>query len=782
MNKKTLKVLEWQEIIEKVKSYTKTPLGGKLCLNVNFMTSIEEIKKAQTLTTEAKGLLDKLLYPPLDNIFDIEQNVKNARNQTVLEEIDIFEIAKTMQTSRYLYNFLEKNAQNAPNLHNLGYFLFNNKNFEDEILQKFTPTAKIKEDATQNLKTLTQRYRDKTSNLKDILNTLLKELSPYLQENTVTMRDGRYVFAIKIEYKAHVKGIVHDVSSSGATIFVEPQRIVPLSNELKEIEINIQKEIKEILKELSILIKEYSAEILRTLEILANLDLIFAKANYSIEIKGIEPEITPEPIIILKGAKHPILVSMLEKVIPNDIEIGQNFDTLVITGSNTGGKTITLKTLGLFVLMARAGLQVSGFEAKIHPFLKIFADIGDEQNISQSLSTFSGHITNLRQILEEADNDSLILLDEIGVGTDPKEGAAFAQAVIEYLIKKGSKTIITTHYGELKILGFEKENIKNASVEFDPNTLKPTYKLNIGTPGSSNAISIAKNLGINDEIIQNATNIYFNLKDESSKLLEELEKTQIQLSLNNKIAEELKNETAKIKEEYEIRLQNLKEQKTKILSTYKRKFQAKIDNSRDEIKKIMQEIYAQKSEKLTRRAATRLNKVEGNLRQSFSEENELLAPQFKEIDWEKIKIGDNVLVKKLNQVGILNSLPDKNNNIMIQMGLIKTILKKDEIAVTNKKAVNTSIPKRNFQLKRRDVPHSISLRGIRVEEALDNLEKYLDDASIAGLNSVCIIHGHGMGVLKKAIRDYLKDSPYIKSYTAGEEAEGGDGVTIAIIK
>lgn len=782
MNKKTLKVLEWQEIIEKVKSYTKTPLGGKLCLNVNFMTSIEEIKKAQTLTTEAKGLLDKLLYPPLDNIFDIEQNVKNARNQTVLEEIDIFEIAKTMQTSRYLYNFLEKNAQNAPNLHNLGYFLFNNKNFEDEILQKFTPTAKIKEDATQNLKTLTQRYRDKTSNLKDILNTLLKELSPYLQENTVTMRDGRYVFAIKIEYKAHVKGIVHDVSSSGATIFVEPQRIVPLSNELKEIEINIQKEIKEILKELSILIKEYSAEILRTLEILANLDLIFAKANYSIEIKGIEPEITPEPIIILKGAKHPILVSMLEKVIPNDIEIGQNFDTLVITGSNTGGKTITLKTLGLFVLMARAGLQVSSFEAKIHPFLKIFADIGDEQNISQSLSTFSGHITNLRQILEEADNDSLILLDEIGVGTDPKEGAAFAQAVIEYLIKKGSKTIITTHYGELKILGFEKENIKNASVEFDPNTLKPTYKLNIGTPGSSNAISIAKNLGINDEIIQNATNIYFNLKDESSKLLEELEKTQIQLSLNNKIAEELKNETAKIKEEYEIRLQNLKEQKTKILSTYKRKFQAKIDNSRDEIKKIMQEIYAQKSEKLTRRAATRLNKVEGNLRQSFSEENELLAPQFKEIDWEKIKIGDNVLVKKLNQVGILNSLPDKNNNIMIQMGLIKTILKKDEIAVTNKKAVNTSIPKRNFQLKRRDVPHSISLRGIRVEEALDNLEKYLDDASIAGLNSVCIIHGHGMGVLKKAIRDYLKDSPYIKSYTAGEEAEGGDGVTIAIIK
>lgn len=782
MNEKTLNVLEWAAITEKIKSYTKTPLSKELCKNVNFEIEKEEIKKLQSLTTEAKWLLDNLLIPPFDNIFDIEENIKKTKIHTTLDEIEIYEIAKTMQSSRYLYNFFEKNQQNTKNLYNMAYFLFNNKIFEDAILEKFTPQGKIKENATPKLKALHQSLFDKSSNLKETLNQLLKELSPYLQENTLTMRDGRYVFAIKIEHKAHVKGIVHDISTSGATIFVEPNRIVPLANEIKELEIEIQKEIKEILKNLSFLIKEHSSEILRTLQIIKELDIIFAKAEYSIEIKATEPEIIDEPIINIKGAKHPILVSMLDEVISNNIEIGQSFDALIITGSNTGGKTITLKTLGLFVLMARAGLHVPCFEAKIHPFAKVFADIGDEQNINQSLSTFSGHITNLRQILEKADDNSLILLDEIGVGTDPKEGAAFAQAVIEFLIEKGSKIIITTHYGELKALGFEKENIQNASVEFDPNTMKPTYRLNIGTPGSSNAITIAKNLGINEEIIKNAQNIYFNLKDNSSKLLEELEKTQLELSQNNKIAEELKKETIKIKEEYEIRLQNIKEQKTKILASYKKKFQSNIDEARADIKKIMQEIYAKKTEKLTRRGATKLNKTEKQLKDIFLEENELLAPQFKEINWDTIKIGDSVLVKKLNQAGVLQSLPDKNNNITIQMGLIKTTLKKSEVASTNKKAFVTPQKQYTPQLKRKAIPHSISLRGVHAEEALDNLEKYLDDAAMGGLESVCIIHGHGMGILKKAIRDYLETSPYIKTWAKGEEAEGGDGVTIATLR
>jgi len=530
-------------------------------------------------------------------------------------------------------------------------------------------------------------------------------------------------------------------------------------------------------------IKEFSQEILSGLKILAEIDFIFAKAHYSVAIKGIEPELNHEKIIHLKNAKHPILLQVLENVIPNNIEIGKDFDTLIITGSNTGGKTVTLRTLGLLTLMSKAGLHIPCTQAIIYPFDRVFADIGDEQSVVQSLSTFSGHIHNLKQILDNTNANTLVLLDEIGVGTDPQEGSALAQAILEYLDLKGAKTLITTHYGELKAIAFEKERFENASVEFDAKTLKPTYRLNIGLPGSSNALCIAKNLGINEKIIQNAEHIYFNIKDNTAKTLEGLQKIQRELTLNNEIAEQKRLEAEKIKEDYEIRLTTFKEQKTKTLSAYKRKFQADLDVARDEIKNIMKEIYNQKSEKLTRRAATKLNKVEQKLKSEFANEQNQLSPQFKELDWEIVKIGDTVLIKELNQPAILLDLPDKNNNVKVQIGLIKTVIKKDKIAKASKNAQAPQVKiQKSPKLKREHVSHDLSLRGIRVEEALDMLEKYLDDASLAGLSSVCIIHGHGTGALKGAVRNYLKDSPYIKKFRSGEDGEGSDGVTIAELK
>lgn len=783
MNEKTLKVLEWQNIVEALKTFAATAKGKLRCEKMQFYTSFDKIKLELARTSEAKWFLDMLLNPPMEDIFDIEESVKHTRLYTVLKTEELFEIGKTLRASRSLASFISRNSKNTPNLEELASRLFSEREFEEYILSKFTPTGEIKEDATQKLKSLNAALRDQNVNLKKKLSELANQYAGFLQETTPTMRGDRYVLAVKVENKAHVKGIVHDVSSSGATVFVEPKQITPIANGIKEIELKIEAEIKEILTDLSLKVKDFADEILEGLKVLAELDFTFAKANYSIVLKGIEPQLNKEKTIRLKSAKHPILLQLLDKVIPNDIEIGKDFDTLIITGSNTGGKTITLKTLGLLVLMTKAGLHIPCTEASVYPFDKIFADIGDEQSVMQSLSTFSGHIHNLREILNNANNDTIVLLDEIGVGTDPQEGSALAQAVLEFLHNKGAKTVITTHYGELKALAFEHERYENASVEFDSDTLKPTYRLNIGIPGSSNALFIAENLGINNEIIQNAKNIYFNIKDNTGKTLEGLQKIQRELTINNETAKQERVEAEKIKEDYEIRLASLKEQKTKTLSAYKRKFQADLDSARDEIKNIMREIFAQKSEKLTRRAAAKLNKVESDIKSDFAQEENELMPQFKEIDWAVLKIGDTVLLKDLNQPATIIEFPDKNNNVKVQIGLLKTTVKKSKIAKASKN-LQVAQPKiaKSPRLMRDHIPHDLSLRGIRVEEALDMLEKYLDSAALGGLSTVCIIHGHGTGVLKEAVRKYLKDSPYVKKFRPGEDGEGSDGVTVVELK
>ena len=484
--------------------------------------------------------------------------------------------------------------------------------------------------------------------------------------------------------------------------------------------------------------------------------------------------------------KNPVLIKSKTEIVENDFYIDSNKNCMVITGSNTGGKTVVLKTAGLCTLMTKAGLHIPCYEAEIYPFKKVFADIGDEQSIIQNLSTFSSHMTNIVNIVNRADDETLILLDEVAAGTDPKEGASLAQSILEYLQKKGSFVITTTHYGELKSLAYLNNGFVNASVEFNINTLQPTYKLLIGIPGASNAISIGKNLGLKDEIINNARDTYFNQKDNTAKVLEELQKTQQELSDSKKVIEEKEENVRRLEQSLNDKLSEIKKDKKKNIHLYKKKYETSLDEAREEIKDILKQMREEQSEKIARRSFQRLANIEVAMRAGFRKDEDEVAEKYTPIDWEKAKIGDKVMIMDLNQEVVILSLPDKNKNVQIQMGLMKTKIKQNKLAVLNKNLIKREakakgVYKTNFAIERRSLSQTLDLRGYRVEEALDEIEAYLDKASLVNLSPVYIIHGHGTGALKQVIRDYLMHSPYVAKFRPGENAEGGDGVSVVDI-
>lgn len=779
--KKALNTLEWTTVLEHLAKFASSERGRHKCLEAPLYTDVKKIRAEQTLTSEAKCLLDFLLMPPLDGIYDVFESVSTLKVTAFLTNKELTEIAKTIRASRLMKSFLNQNSEKCPNLRQFCSFLFENRELEEDILSKFSDDLEMKEDASPELLNLYRSLRSQNANLRTKLNDVITSpsISKCLQEATFTMRNDRYVLPVKVEHKAHVKGIVHDVSSSGATVFIEPQELVALNNLIKETELRINAEVKRILSELTLSITPFRDEILQTLETLAEIDFIFARAKYSIRLKASEPLINEGRYISLKSVKHPILMTIIQNVVPNDILLGKDFNTLIITGSNTGGKTVTLKTIGLSVLFARAGLHIPAVEADIYPFRKIFADIGDEQSVIQSLSTFSGHIKNIKEIVDNSDNNSLVILDELGAGTDPAEGSSLAQSILEFLSNKNARTIISTHYGELKTLAFVKKGFQNACVEFDSKTISPTYKLITGMPGKSNALDIAKNLGLNPEIVNQAKDIHFNIKDSTASVLDGLQKIQSELNEKNRMAEELKKESEELKISYDKKLQDLNENKKKALAAYKKKFSSELDSARSEIKEILREIYNTKSEKLIRRASNRLNDAENIVRGQFQEADEEFSPTYQKLDWSQIKKGDTVLIKDLNQTAVIVELPDKNGNVQVQMGLMKTYVNKDKIAFTSKKSDKIDSHKKSgVSFRRKDVSSTLDLRGYRVEDALDSLDKYLDDASYAGLYQVCIIHGHGSGALKKALRDYFSASAYVSKFRPGEDSEGGDGVSV----
>lgn len=782
---KAYKTIEFDKVLEYLSEMAVSELGKKRCLDAFVYEDIFKIRHEIMLTTQARRVYDLGFGLPILDIKDISDSLDALKSKVTLATEEIYNVADILRTSRLTNKFLSKFEEEFPELASQGEPLFVNKELEDKVFDIFDSALNIKESASKELKNLHNSLRDTNKNIKNKISSLLSNstFSSYLRDSVYTQRDGRTVFPVKAECKNKIQGIVHDVSASNQTYFIEPKELSELHNKVRELEVLIEAEIKRILRALSLEIGEFYNEIFISFKQLIEIDFIFAKAKYSAKIEAAPAEISEDKKILIKSMKNPILMRVKKDITENDFYIDKEKNCLIITGSNTGGKTVAIKTVGLFIVMARAGLHIPCQSAEIYPFKKVFADIGDEQSIIQSLSTFSSHMNNIVKIVNDSDSESLVILDEIAAGTDPAEGSSLAQAILEYLQKKGAFVVVTTHYGELKSLAYLKEGFKNASVEFDVETLSPTYKLLIGIPGSSNAISIAKNLGINEEIINLARKMHHEEKDNTAKVLEELQTTHHKLSETKKSVEESKENLKTLEDKLQDKIEDITKNKKKNIDVYKKKYETAIYNAREEIRDILKEIRKEKSEKIARRSFARLAGIETALRKNFQEDEESFANKYIPIDWDNINIGDKVLIKDLNQEAELLSMPDKGKNVQIQMGLIKTSIKQNKLVTYDKKYVKPlpkkyGLQKTSVSLSRFDLSQTLDLRGYRCEEALDELEAYLDKASLANLTPVYVIHGHGTGALKQIIRDYLDDSPYVAKYRAGEQAEGGDGVSV----
>lgn len=779
---KTLRGLEFDKIREKLAGFAKFSQSRNLCLKAPVYEDFESIKSAIRFTKEAKYILDNAMEVPIEYIADIEEIQKNVIG-TYLTEEELVDIAKTLRSSRVTKKFLAENLDSGTRLHQISRELMYDKVLEDRIFLTFDDSLNIKPDATPELFALNSSLKDTERNLKQHISDLLNspEFTKHLQDSIYTTRDGRIVFQVMASSKSKVPGIVHDVSATSRTFFIEPEQIVPLNNKIRELKSKIHAECVKILTELTREVKSKIVDIKLSESLLAQIDFHFAKARYAVKLHAVEPELTENKILEIENMKHPLLIGTVERVVSNNFEIGKDYKSVVITGSNTGGKTVTIKTIGLFLLMTKAGLFLPCTAAKIHPFKKVFADIGDEQNILQSLSTFSSHMTSLIEILHNSNEDTFVILDEICAGTDPLEGAVLAECILEKFAEKNVISTITTHYGELKTLEYVNPYFKNASVEFDTSTLRPTYKLLIGIPGLSNAISISSNLGLDADIVEKAKNILVSQKDPSIVVVEKLQETQQKLSQNLAEAENLKEDSRILKQEYEENLSAIKKDKKKTIKVIKDKFNYELLDAKSEIKSILDELRKEKSEKIARRSYARLARLEEDYRNKIEEFED--KEKYETVDWSIVIPGDTLMLKDLHQPVTLLSVPDKSGNVLVQMGNIRTKMKTDRLAPFDARAQhkpNAYQPSKleSFELKRINVSSILDIRGFRVEEALDNLEFYLDKASLANLHEVQIIHGHGTGALKSAVRDFLSTSPYVAKFRPGEEAEGGDGVSI----
>lgn len=779
---KSQKALEYDKILAELANFAKTEQSRKLCLELTPFVKADDIKSQLVLTREAKDVLDLARDIPIDKV----QNFTKLREQNeYFVEEELVEVAKTMRTSRIVRNFLKENLSFEASMQNLANDLYSNKELEDKILDTFDDNFTVKQNANPELKGLYASLRDTESNLKQRVQELMNsaDFQKHLQENIYTLRDDRIVFQVKASSKSKVGGIVHDVSATNKTFYIEPAQIVPINNKIRELKSKIYAEIIRILTALSFEVRKEMDNLIQTENLLAQIDFHFAKARYAVKTQSIEPEVNESKTIKIDLMRHPLLIGRVEKIVENDFEIGETYKSIIITGSNTGGKTVALKTVGLFILMMKSGLFLPCAEAHIYPFEKVLADIGDEQSILQSLSTFSSHMKNVIDILELADSETFILIDELCAGTDPQEGATLAEIILKEFVKKQAQSVITTHYGELKTLEYTDPYFKNACVEFDTESLSPTYKLIIGIPGLSNAISIASNLGLPEDLVWQAKELLITQRDTSSLVVERLQDTQQRLDSNLKEAETLNAEADELKKHYEKELSEHKKEKKKSLKIIKDRFEGQLEDAKSEIKEILAELRREKSEKIARRSYERLAQLEQGFRSDLHSLEE--KEQYLELDWTKVEVNDKVMIKDLNQQVTVLSLPDKNDTLFIQMGMIKTKVKKNKLAVYNPQlAKKVNLPlgamkkDSTFSVRRLDISNTLDLRGERVEEALDNLEAYLDKASLANLSPVYVIHGHGTGALKSAVRDFISTSPYVAKFRVGEDAEGGDGVSV----
>lgn len=784
MDEHTLKVLEFDKIKNILESKCLSDLGRDKVFSLSPITDEDLISKWQKDTTELKEILQFEENFPLYSIPDLSPSLRKAEMVGgYLEPKEFLKIEEMLKLCRLLLKFIQGKEKKYQQISALIFKLKRFDELSSAINKAIDSSGEIKDNATSALFSIRQEKNINRNKILDKLQSILKRKKRESQEEIITLRENRFVVSIPVEEFQKSKGIVHDRSSSGATLFVEPLPVVELNNRQRELEIEEKNEIEKILRGITSLMRKDLEDLKTSLEVIAELDFVHAKARFSLDYKGDEPKFNSEGYIELKSARHPLLYLSgsvpKEEIVPLSLELGRKFRVLIITGPNTGGKTVALKTLGILALMAQSGLHIPAELGSTLPIFKqVFSDIGDEQSIEMSLSTFSSHISQIIKALENADENSLILLDELGAGTDPKEGVALGEAIISDLLQKKSKTVVTTHQGVLKTLAKIYPEVENASLEFDKESLKPTYRFHIGYPGGSYGIDIAKRLGMPENIIRKSFELLGTQERDLGLLIEELEKNLKTVRENRKALEEQKRFSSELLNIYQDRLSKFEKSKKELKTEALKKSKELVEKTRVEIEHLIAELKKTKAQKESiQQAHTYLEEKKKELEQKLKDSEEKIVKTEG-----KLKSGDMVWIESLKVEGEVLAEADRTGKVKLKIGNFTYTVDQEELAKieTDKKIPTASTKYELYSIK--DIHPEIDLRGLTADEAMDKVDKYLDDAYLAGLSEVTLIHGKGTGVLRKKIGEFLTGHHRVQETRMGSLEEGGIGVTIVKLK
>ena len=795
MNQKVLKTLEYHKIIEKLTEYAASEPGKRLCRELEPSSDFEEIVQAQAETADAVARVRQKGSVSFAGISDIGSSLKRLEIGSSLSIHELLAVSSLLTCAARAKNYGRRQESELPDdsLDEMFRALEPLTNVNNEITRCIISEEEVADDASPGLRHVRRQMKITGDRVHTQLNAILNSSRTMLQDPVITMRDGRYCLPVKAEYKSSFHGMVHDQSATGSTLFIEPMAIIKLNNELRELEIREQKEIEMVLAALSMELVPYVETILINLKLLTKLDFIFARAALARHYNCSMPKFNKNGYIHIKDGRHPLLDP--KKVVPINVYLGKDFDLLIVTGPNTGGKTVSLKTVGLFTLMGQSGLQIPAFDgSELAVFDEVFADIGDEQSIEQSLSTFSAHMTNIVKILEKADSHSLCLFDELGAGTDPTEGAALAIAVLSFLHNMKCRTMATTHYSELKVYALTPPGVENACCEFDVETLRPTYRLLIGIPGKSNAFAISQKLGLPDFIIQDAKSRLEEGDEAFEDLLASLEESRVTIEKEREEIASYKSEISRLKSRLEQKEERFDERKDKLIRNANEEAQRILREAKEtadhtirQINKLAQSSGVGKELEAERtKLREKLDKVDKNL----SLKNEK-GPK-KTISPKKLKIGDGVKVLTMNLNGTVSSLPNAKGDLYVQMGILRSLVNIKDLELLNEPAISgpgMDLMKKNNtgsgkikMSKSFSVSPEVNLIGMTVDEAIPVLDKYLDDAYLAHLPKVRVVHGRGTGALKAGVHKHLKKLKYVKEFRLGDFGEGDTGVTIVTFK
>lgn len=793
MNTKVLTTLEYNKIIDLLTEKADSEPGKKLCRELVPSTDLSAIRTAQRETKDALARLFRIGSTSFGSNRDLGFSIRSLEIGSSLSMSELLKLASFLDNVSRIKTYGKKEREDLPNDSLDAYFegLTPMTQLANEINRCILSEEEMADDASPRLKSIRRSKLSTNEKIHSQLTSMVNgAYRTFLQDAVITMRDNRYCIPVKAEYKSQVSGMVHDQSSTGSTFFIEPAAVVNLNNQLKELDLQEQEEIEVILSDLSSQAAVHTSELAADQKIMTTLDFIFAKAKLAMEQNATEPIFNTEHYIQIRKGRHPLLDK--KKAVPIDVRLGKDFDLLVITGPNTGGKTVSLKTVGLFTLMGQAGLHIPALDrSELSIFSEVYADIGDEQSIEQSLSTFSSHMTRVVHILQHADADSLCLFDELGAGTDPTEGAALAIAILNYLHDRGIRTMATTHYSELKIYALSTNFVENACCEFDVETLRPTYRLLIGIPGKSNAFAISSKLGLSDEII-NAAKEQISKEDESFEdVIADLEQSRVTIEKEQQEIAEYKERIRTLQEQLQKKNEKIDQAKDKILRDANEKARAILQEAKDVADETIRDFNKagasadiKELEKKRQKVRDKINEKNGKLALG---NNQKKPANQKTVDPKKLKKGDSVKIISMNLKGIVNTLPDARGNLFVQCGIMRMQTNINDLVPVKEETITAPALQRTNTGKLKmsksfSVSSEINLLGCTVDEAIAKLDKYLDDAYLAHLPSVRVVHGKGTGALRSAVQSHLKRLKYVKEYRLGEYGEGDAGVTIVTFK